>query len=370
MQHFVTVARHRVVAETALLAIGAAQGLFLTLGLLAKRSANRGVRWSLICLVGALTILALGQLTRFAWPSVDLRWVGYLSINTELALGPLLLLFARYVVAPERRWRARDSWTFAPLAVGVSLWAGLYVVPWVRGAELSPALFKRVALGFFFVKASLFYAFLFATFETLRRGAEGARRLAVSRRSRSLEWLTKWVVALAVAVTALYLLVFVDALAPGVRIDTDLFSNLTLVALLYLVSAMALLRPWVLSARPRPPRDERLAADVRRLEVWFEGERPYLEPELTLRDLATALRVTENRLSMVLNDGLGVGFYELLNRHRLAHFERLAGDRDLRGRTVLDLAFESGFASKASFYRAFRDAHGTTPTAFRRLQLS
>ena len=37
-----------------------------------------------------------------------------------------------------------------------------------------------------------------------------------------------------------------------------------------------------------------------------------------------------------------------------------------RHRSVLELAYEAGFNSKASFYRVFREAHGTTPTAFRK----
>ena len=32
----------------------------------------------------------------------------------------------------------------------------------------------------------------------------------------------------------------------------------------------------------------------------------------------------------------------------------------------VDLAFESGFNSKASFYRVFRQAHDTTPSAYRK----
>ena len=68
----------------------------------------------------------------------------------------------------------------------------------------------------------------------------------------------------------------------------------------------------------------------------------------------------------MINEGLGTTFYDLVSRYRLAHFERLAGDEALRDRTVLDLAFESGFNSKASFYRVFRRVHDTTPSAYRK----
>ena len=90
-----------------------------------------------------------------------------------------------------------------------------------------------------------------------------------------------------------------------------------------------------------------------------------LESELGLADLAAALGSTENRLSSVINEGLDTSFYGLLNHYRLAEFERLARDPASRDRSVLDLAFDAGFNSKASFYRAFREAHSTTPSAYR-----
>ena len=47
-----------------------------------------------------------------------------------------------------------------------------------------------------------------------------------------------------------------------------------------------------------------------------------------------------------------------------AEFERLARNAENRDRSVLELAYDAGFNSKASFYRLFRRTHGTTPTAF------
>ena len=355
--------------EIALLTVGAAQGIFLTIGLLAKRTANPKAARSLAALVAVLAVLALGQLLRILWPTAGLRWIGFLSNNAELAMGPLLLFFARYLFDPERPWKTRDTYHFAPLVAGMLLWGGLYVVPWTRGLEPGSESYARLGLAFVGVKAVIFYFYLFTMFSTLREGLGRVPRVVAGRREVQLGWLLRWLLIFAVTVGCLYALVLVDALTPSASIDTNLFSNLALVAMVYLLSAMALLRPWVLSARPRPHPDERLAAEARRLKVWFERERPHLDPELTLRDLATDLGLTQNRLSTILNEGLGTSFYELVNRYRVSHFERLAADRRLRERTVLDLAFESGFASKASFYRSFRLTHDTTPTAFRKKHL-
>ena len=90
------------------------------------------------------------------------------------------------------------------------------------------------------------------------------------------------------------------------------------------------------------------------------------DAELSLHDLAHSLDSSPQRLSKVINDGLGVGFYALLNNYRLAEFERLVEDPSNRRRAVIELASEAGFSSKATFYRIFREAHGVTPTEYRR----
>ncbi len=98
----------------------------------------------------------------------------------------------------------------------------------------------------------------------------------------------------------------------------------------------------------------------------LEADRPWLDPDLDLAQLAALMEWPENHLSRVINEDLGSNFYGLLARYRLAQFETLARDPDARDRSVLDLAMDAGFNSKASFYRAFRQRHGaTTPAAFR-----
>ncbi|REJ76757.1 MAG: helix-turn-helix domain-containing protein [Acidobacteria bacterium] len=115
----------------------------------------------------------------------------------------------------------------------------------------------------------------------------------------------------------------------------------------------------------KPP-DESLGDEARLLEAHLREQRPWLDAELSLHDLAHSLDSSPQRLSKVINDGLGVGFYALLNNYRLAEFERLVEDPSNRRRAVIELASEAGFSSKATFYRIFREAHGVTPTEYRR----
>jgi AraC-like DNA-binding protein len=87
------------------------------------------------------------------------------------------------------------------------------------------------------------------------------------------------------------------------------------------------------------------------------------DPDLDITGLARRLGTNTGYLSRALNEGLGLNFSTFVNdlRCRLVVEAMEAGSRQ----DVLALALDAGFASKASFNRAFRAATGTTPSAYR-----
>ena len=100
----------------------------------------------------------------------------------------------------------------------------------------------------------------------------------------------------------------------------------------------------------------------KRLRNLMRESRPYLTNDLSLTDLAAMLDITPHNLSQLLNRSLRTTFYDFVNEARVRHAcDLLASTQE----TVLNIAFASGFNNKASFYSAFRQATGTTPTAFR-----
>ena len=89
----------------------------------------------------------------------------------------------------------------------------------------------------------------------------------------------------------------------------------------------------------------------------------YLEPGLSIRDVAARLSTNETYLSRALNHGIGKNFNRFINELRVDYAKELiradAGD-------LLNIAMDSGFNSKATFNRVFRDISGETPSAFRK----
>ena len=112
--------------------------------------------------------------------------------------------------------------------------------------------------------------------------------------------------------------------------------------------------------------DARYAAVEARLAQLMDGEAPlYLEPALTIGQVARRSGYPEYLVSAVINRRLGGSFWDYVNRLRVeAVRARLADPAEAR--TILDIAYACGFTSKSTFNAAFKRQVGETPSGYRR----
>ena len=101
----------------------------------------------------------------------------------------------------------------------------------------------------------------------------------------------------------------------------------------------------------------------------FEDDKIYLESELKIDVIASKLNVTSHRISQTLNTIATKPFYDYVNAFRVTHLKRLLTSTDSRKFTILALAFESGFNSKATFNRVFKQHEGMTPKAYQKSRI-
>jgi len=102
-----------------------------------------------------------------------------------------------------------------------------------------------------------------------------------------------------------------------------------------------------------------------RLESLMQSEKPWLENDLTLGDLARRAGLSSHHLSQLLNAQLNTTFFDYINRRRIAEVQRCLADASYARESILGIALASGFNSKAAFNAAFRTYTGLTPSQFR-----
>jgi AraC-like DNA-binding protein len=98
----------------------------------------------------------------------------------------------------------------------------------------------------------------------------------------------------------------------------------------------------------------------------METNKPYLEGDLVLPQLAQQLGISANYLSQVINEQLQVNFYDFINGYRVEEAKGLIRNAGKKNANILNIALDSGFNSKSAFYTAFKKATAMTPTQYRK----
>ena len=101
------------------------------------------------------------------------------------------------------------------------------------------------------------------------------------------------------------------------------------------------------------------------LEKHFKENRPYLDPKLSISDVAEKINITVKDLSQIINESFKKNFYDFINSYRIDEAKQMLSNEDEEKKTVLEILYAVGFNSKSAFNTAFKKHTGFTPTEFR-----
>ena len=99
------------------------------------------------------------------------------------------------------------------------------------------------------------------------------------------------------------------------------------------------------------------------IEVFFT-EKYFLNSLATLEDLSQKTNVSPDTLNEFLILNYGIGYTDLVNKHRVDYFIALIKKGEFIQYTIEALAIQSGFGSRQSLQKAFKKFHGGTPSDF------
>ena len=96
----------------------------------------------------------------------------------------------------------------------------------------------------------------------------------------------------------------------------------------------------------------------------MERNELYLDPNLTLRDVADHLATNTKYLSQVVNHQYGHNFQYFVNTYRVEAVKRALRVQDNANLTLFGLAMQCGFKNKSTFYKVFKEITGKTPREY------
>ena len=92
----------------------------------------------------------------------------------------------------------------------------------------------------------------------------------------------------------------------------------------------------------------------------------YKEETISLSKIAKKMGITGKKLSELFNKELNTNFYEYINSCKINAFKERVEKGDAEHLKLISIAYESGFHSKATFNRIFKQHTGLTPSQFKK----
>ena len=109
--------------------------------------------------------------------------------------------------------------------------------------------------------------------------------------------------------------------------------------------------------------EEILQLKVRIISL-FETEKLSQNAELTLTEIAKKLNTNISVISKAINQGFQMNFNDFVNQYRVQEVKKAFEKGEHKKTTLLGIAFDCGFNSKATFNRAFKKNTGFSPKEF------
>ena len=315
--------------------------------------------------------------------------INYALFNVGLVVAPLIYLYVRSITTPKYKSRAKDIFHFVPLALFFCYRFSIYIFDSLQPGfdevqngilklSLDEAYVLPITIAFGFAQMLLYLAFTFQMFYNYRRKINA---FFSNTYKLELNWIRNFLL--------LYTFLFLYDVAQTVITSFFLklgymqqwwlifFTGLTIIyvgikgyftdtqklkELIFPFPSGRISQEELTNATPK-----RISKDnLDQLVKLMESDKPYLNPELNLNDLAKRAKMNRAQLSETINLGFGKNFNDFVNMYRIEAFKKMVEAEKHEQLSLLGMAFECGFNSKATFNRVFKNLTKISPTEFLR----
>jgi len=96
----------------------------------------------------------------------------------------------------------------------------------------------------------------------------------------------------------------------------------------------------------------------------ISNEKIHLKNDVKLIDIATAINISRNHASQVINEQLDMSFYDFINKYRVIEAIDIINHNDDANLNLTEIAYTVGFNNRISFYKAFKKFTGLSPSQY------
>lgn len=321
----------------------------------------------------------------------------YFPWNWFLVLGPVLFFYFRSLTNPEYRWQPQDWWHLLPAMVV----KGYQLILWIKEIVIESYFLGRPLVGHYGTRGPLdipglstvvnvfdwvtplwVFAYLGATLWQYQRYRRYVRGHFSDTDPVDFGWLRNFLLAFLLSQVIHWGFYLADSLSgDSLSYVEKWYDFFAWGLIIYYLSIAGLLanakEQWLLDFEPSSlmsAESETLLQETptpidplqqQRLAAYMQQERPYLSPGLTLKELAAQLTMPQAELSRLINQAYGQHFNDFINQYRVKAVQNAILAPEHAHLSLLGIALECGFNSKATFNRVFKQHVGLSPSAWR-----
>ncbi|MGW9685068.1 helix-turn-helix domain-containing protein [Flagellimonas sp. 2504JD1-5] len=321
--------------------------------------------------------------------------INYYLVNLSFALAPLIYFYFRSITNPKKKFSSKDLTHFIPVSIlilihlciliydanqeGFNTTQNGYLVINFQWKYLDPivALLSIVQMIAYLVLSFqalygyrekiqhyfsntyklelnwlrlflIIYTFLFAYYSI---------QIVVNATIADLSWIQEWWYYLLSGIAIIYVGI------KGYFTDLGVLKRLDVQTFLEDKKELEIVEE-IESRSKKIELPKKLQQHKDKIESYFKENKPYLEPDLTLVSLAKKMGTTREELSETINKGFNLKFNDFINYYRIEEFKDSLAQGKHQQLSLIGIAYECGFNSKATFNRAFKKALNTSPSEY------
>ena len=321
--------------------------------------------------------------------------------------GPMLYWYVRSVVTDNARLRKSDLWHLLPLTVFLIAALPYFFSPYSHKLEIAQSIvddpgflgsFNHTILSELFSNTVVFVSrpllWLFYTGWSILIFFQYLKRKEDLMAFRVHSFMNRWLAFFLGFQTLLVISHFTMMLRTFMGDSSNLFYTVNILQVLSAIGLTGLVAspfffPEVLYGLPRYPesflgslqpaelpesskvKTAAFSLDSAyieyiglRIDSCMQEFRPYCQPDFSASSFSSLTCIPVHHLSYYLNTFAGQSFSDFRNSYRVRHAKQMILEGKMEEMTIEFIGLSSGFMSRTTFYRVFKNAEGITPGDF------
>ena len=318
----------------------------------------------------------------FGYMGINILWneLHFFPVDPTFLIGPLIYFYFKSQVNTNFRLGLSSWWHFVPfglytLAHLIVFFQGRdYVAQWTEKFYY----FESIMLLFMFISMAIYFVLTIRLYSSYRKWLENEMP---DSSSLSFRWFNSFLIAIFITSVIMWTFTFLNIIGVSLDYNQNVWQHIFLSAILVFIGleAYAQKQPLYMDFDPNKKDDLNIISSNQvnlekdnsineklkiRVLQSMKDHRLFLNPELNLRLLSSELGASKSDVSFLINQAFEKNFREFVNYYRVEAVCEALRNNQQEQFSLFGIAMNSGFNSKATFNRVFKELKGITPIQY------